>query len=105
MASGRGSHDLADPIFLINMWLLRIQDFKHDGFLSPPFWVPHVGPKLLGISQTPGPSDLKQAASQLGQQVLDILEPFQGDIAARTLGMFGGKMHYGMSAMYGGMVI
>ena len=66
---------------------------------------PTCWPKLLGISLTPGPSDLKQAASQLGQQVLDILEPFQGDIVARTLGMFVGKMRYGMSAIYGGMVI
>ena len=31
-----------------------------------------------------GPSALKQVASQLGQQVLDILEPFQGDINVRS---------------------
>lgn len=39
-------------------------------------------PQLVKL--TSGPSDLKQAASQLGQQVLDILEPFQGDISARN---------------------
>lgn len=31
-----------------------------------------------------GPSELKQVASQLGRQVLDNLEPFQGQLTVRT---------------------
>ena len=34
-----------------NMWILRLQNSKYDGFLKLRFWVTNVGPKLLRISQ------------------------------------------------------
>ena len=75
-------HFFALRLHSVNDTMTVLQALQRSSVVTDP-----KNPQLVKLSS--GPSELKQVASQLGRQVLDNLEPFQGQLTVRT----GPKVH------------